>query len=151
MGLIGDPADESPELLAIMDRWANPAPQPDDDAPPPARRPRRQLGHVPVCWTWEFDPGTPIPADTFAQHQRLVTWQDERCAVCGSPDADREDHDHQTGLTRGYLCGSCNVREASSGLRVFALYRWRHPTSILGLTLPYSGRGWKNGQRTLPF
>jgi hypothetical protein len=26
-----------------------------------------------------------------------------------------------------------------SGLRVFSLYRWRHPTAILGLSIPYSG------------
>ncbi|MEU4607471.1 endonuclease domain-containing protein [Kribbella sp. NPDC023972] len=31
------------------------------------------------------------------------------CATCADPWAVKIDHDHLTGLVRGYLCGSCNT------------------------------------------
>lgn len=139
LGIRPDPDD----YIAIRALNGMMAPQDPNAAPPPPPRPRR-LGEVPACWAWEFDPTTPRGTLT-EQAVRLDRWQDGRCAVCGCGDAAVDDHDHSTGLTRGYLCRSCNHAEAVSGLQVYALYRWRHPTSILGLTLPYTGLGWRGG------
>jgi hypothetical protein len=60
--------------------------------------------------------------------------------MCGLPHpALVQDHDHETGLIRGWLCGSCNVREGiwPAGDNLFGRYRLRPPTTILGLTLRY--------------
>lgn len=137
--------DDDPIVLAALDGMA--APKLQTTEPPALPRPASHaVGAYPACWSWEFDPTTPRGTEQEQGH-RLLLWQDSRCAVCGCGDAATEDHDHESGLTRGYVCRRCNLGEAVSGLRVFALYRWRHPTSILGLHLPYTGRGWRNGQR----
>jgi hypothetical protein len=63
-----------------------------------------------------------------------------RCAICGE---NRRrlvcDHDHATGLVRGWLCVSCNTREGAAvgPGTVFTAYRERPPTAILGLTIRY--------------
>lgn len=68
----------------------------------------------------------------------LVEWQDASCAVCGSKGTELvEDHDWNTGLTRGYLCRSCNTREAKSDSPLWRAYRERPPTAILGMTIEY--------------
>jgi Recombination endonuclease VII len=41
----------------------------------------------------------------------LYRLQNGRCAVCPSTENLHVDHDHATGLVRGLLCRSCNVRE----------------------------------------
>jgi hypothetical protein len=42
---------------------------------------------------------------------RLMAMQDGRCAMCGAPDPQIGDHDHNTGFLRGLLCtGGCNNR-----------------------------------------
>lgn len=91
---------------------------------------------APACWSW------PVPAEpAVGGHRLLVEWQAGRCAVCGMKWGANLvlDHDHATGLCRGYVCRSCNGREAGDhpthGL--FGLYRQRHPTGILGLRLRY--------------
>ena len=38
----------------------------------------------------------------------LLPKQGSRCALCGSRDYLEVDHDHETGLVRGMLCGHCN-------------------------------------------
>ncbi|MFI2736620.1 endonuclease domain-containing protein [Streptomyces sp. NPDC018711] len=81
-------------------------------------------------------------ADALADVDRevLMTWQDGRCAVCGQNGRRLVlDHDHETGLVRGWLCSSCNTREGAAvgPGSVFALYRQRPPTAILGLTIRY--------------
>ncbi|WP_436960832.1 endonuclease domain-containing protein [Streptomyces sp. SudanB182_2057] len=56
----------------------------------------------------------------------LGTWQADRCAVCGRTGHRLVlDHDHATGLVRGWLCVSCNTREGAAfgPGSVFALYR----------------------------
>ncbi|MFB7592417.1 endonuclease domain-containing protein [Streptomyces sp. NPDC056169] len=70
----------------------------------------------------------------------LSWWQAGRCAVCGVTGLHlAEDHDHVSGLVRGYLCRSCNTREGMTGGsdNPFGRYRVKHPTSILGLELRY--------------
>jgi hypothetical protein len=37
------------------------------------------------------------------------------CAICGNPNADNVDHDHETGRVRGILCFNCNVAVGQMG------------------------------------
>lgn len=72
--------------------------------------------------------------------EALTTWQDGRCAVCGETGRRLViDHDHATGLVRGWLCFSCNTREGAAvgPGTVFIRYRKRPPTAILGLAIRY--------------
>lgn len=118
---------------------------------------------VPVCWLFDWELPDEIPPDPLlAAHpglaelaqssslgdltgpcrdlrSRLKAWQHDRCAICWREDVLVEDHDHESGLTRGFLCRKCNTKEGMCGssLRLISLYRWRHPTSILGLTIRY--------------
>ena len=39
----------------------------------------------------------------------LVTEQDGLCAICLNPHIDGIDHDHETGMVRAALCGTCNA------------------------------------------
>ncbi|MFE7233882.1 endonuclease domain-containing protein [Streptomyces sp. NPDC057596] len=119
------------------------------------------LAASPICWSW------PIPTDlenwTYQQGEDineqlspealdmlmgnpesradgiLRGWQDGRCAICGHRYSLVEDHDHVTGLTRGYLCRRCNIQEGVHryGTNLFSRYRDRHPTKMLGLRIRY--------------
>jgi hypothetical protein len=66
----------------------------------------------------------------------LLDWHEHRCAACGTNMRDIvEDHDHATGLTRGYLCRSCNGlewRHKEPGC-IYTMYRSRTPAMILGI------------------
>ena len=105
----------------------------------------------PACHGWmvtdsartEAEYALYIPA--FDDHQRanwrlLSTWQARRCAICGDPRSRLvADHDHDTGLVRGYLCPPCNTQE---GFPVdyedtFAQYRKMYPTRQLGISIVY--------------
>src|SRR5262245_34143031 len=47
---------------------------------------------------------------------RLYQLQGGRCAICGEhAESLHVDHDHATGLMRGLLCQTCNVREGRPG------------------------------------
>ena len=46
-----------------------------------------------------------ISADEFNE---LVRQQGGVCAICGRPDPEHVDHDHETGAVRGILCFNCN-------------------------------------------
>ena len=46
-----------------------------------------------------------IGADEFDE---LVRQQGGACAICGRPDPEHVDHDHETGDVRGILCFNCN-------------------------------------------
>ena len=52
---------------------------------------------------------------TFAEFDKMLTEQNESCAICKSPVAGGKhnrfmvDHDHKTGRVRGLLCKSCNI------------------------------------------
>lgn len=69
----------------------------------------------------------------------LARWQDGRCAICGKVRDLVCDHDHVTGLVRGWLCSSCNTREGTNREpdTIFERYRERHPAAILGLSVRY--------------
>lgn len=47
---------------------------------------------------------------TVEEFEFLRIAQDDRCAICNEPDPAglHIDHDHETGLIRGLLCGKCN-------------------------------------------
>lgn len=113
---------------------------------------------VPACWSW--DPAVPLEsihakyaasfslkvADAFLRRFHsgeeralqlvLAEWHDDRCAVCGGRGERVIDHDHDTGLIRGFLCRSCNGLEPhDNGL--FRRYREKSPAQILGIRLLY--------------
>jgi hypothetical protein len=69
----------------------------------------------------------------------LALWQDGRCAICGKTRDLVCDHDHETGLVRGWLCHSCNTTEGTNQEpdTIFARYRERPPAAILGITTRY--------------
>lgn len=91
----------------------------------------------PVCWTWEI-PAVAIPTDTLGQLRMLKMWQAGRCGICGEY-ATCEDHDHVTGLTRGWLCSNCNNREGrlSPPDSVFARWRACPASAVLGVHIEY--------------
>lgn len=117
----------------------------------------------PACWSW------PVLDEARAMLQR---WRDEdpatigrvahatlfgdairlhhqgRCAICGRPGNEVEDHDHTTGLVRGWLDRGCNTSEGMNRDpgSVYGMYRRKHPYLILGIEVPYSGFGWENGK-----
>jgi hypothetical protein len=115
----------------------------------------------PICWSWPVPDGLDnwtypqgsaideqLPGDVLADllgHPEsrasviLYHWQDGRCAICGHRRDLVEDHDHRTGLVRGYLCRGCNTQEGVYGScdSLFGRYRQRHPTSMLGLRIRY--------------
>lgn len=69
---------------------------------------------------------------TQARFDEMLVSQEERCAVCRSPEPGGRgsfhiDHDHATGRVRGLLCHHCNValgsaRDNPSILRAMADY-----------------------------
>lgn len=64
-------------------------------------------------------------------------WQ-RGCAICGAEGALCEDHDHATGLIRGWLCDRCNLREGRRDAPpAFQKYRDRNPASMLGVVSRY--------------
>jgi hypothetical protein len=46
---------------------------------------------------------------TLEDFDAMLESQGGGCAICGRPDADNVDHDHETGRVRGILCWNCNV------------------------------------------
>jgi hypothetical protein len=133
---------------------------------------------LPACWSWPSERPTAADvssrfwegidttgysasaiqllqeaADALHNEEAVLrTWQAGRCAICGATGRRMVcDHDHETGLVRGWLCSSCNTREGVAiGIpgTVMASYRERHPTAILGLTIRY--RDPLTGQHVAP-
>ena len=46
---------------------------------------------------------------TLEAYQELLDSQGGGCPICGKPDPDNVDHDHETGRVRGILCWDCNI------------------------------------------
>jgi hypothetical protein len=113
----------------------------------------------PACWSWPVtdeirdrlarsrDQTLSRVERAFAFIDALRIFDQGRCAVCGAPGNEVEDHCHWTGRVRGWLCRSCNTREGMDRHpdTVFGTYRRRHPYMILGIDEPYTGYGWENG------
>lgn len=101
-----------------------------------------ELPDVPACWEW---PLPPLPQPN-GRHI-LLKWQDDHCAICdvktcgiGARRGQMllvEDHDHETGETRGYLCTRCNTQEGRSAAPVFDRYRTRPPVMLIGIPQQY--------------
>jgi hypothetical protein len=72
-------------------------------------------------------------------YDRLFYAQEGRCAICQKPADDgypvvmslHRDHDHATGLLRGLLCSTCNLREDDSP--AWVAYRANPPVAKLGI------------------
>jgi hypothetical protein len=102
-------------------------------------------GLCPACWYWPIPDAPPTCGEPW--HEKswhdadgcfLQQWQAGRCALCGTTDRSLvEDHDHATGLTRGYLCHSCNTREGFRRGILYVKYREVHPTRLLDLNIRY--------------
>lgn len=92
----------------------------------------------PACWGWP-ELTRPAPATEVQAAEVLDDWQEGRCAICAVTEDLVTDHDHQTGLIRGLLCRRCNTNEGMDGRpgTVYAKYRQRPPTLILGLRVRY--------------
>ena len=76
-----------------------------------------------------------IGADEFDE---LVLQQGGVCAICGRPDPEHVDHDHETGAVRGILCFNCNgglgqFRDSIDSLLTAASYLEVHRTDELEL------------------
>ena len=69
-------------------------------------------------------------------YEAMVERQAGRCEVCGDPPGQRRlcvDHDHETGVVRALLCGSCNralglLRDNPK--RIHALYEYMKAHAI---------------------
>lgn len=83
---------------------------------------------LPACSTWRTPP---LPVESADEFHR---WHRGRCAMCGqTPTELVEDHDHASGLVRGLLCRSCNLREASGWYLpiIRAYHAWANPAALL--------------------
>lgn len=78
-------------------------------------------GQAGVLWDLECAADALVGADGGV----LARWQDGRCAICGRVRDLVCDHDHATGLVRGWLCNSCNTTEGTNQEpdTIFSLYR----------------------------
>ena len=124
-------------LIAMRDAVVKAARGEEWDRPSRLTGPRVQPGgdDDPACWLWPV-PETLGFADERSAESFLDHWN-HKCAICGWRDATATDHDHSTGLVRGRLCHSCNVREGTSSDGVFVKYRERNPATILGVQIRY--------------
>ena len=94
----------------------------------------------PACLTWTVD------------GSGLDDWHRDECAMCGGSAtiAGRMvmDHDHATGLNRGWLCRSCNSVEPHAETPWWVAWRaGQNPAGMLGVEEPYvhlmPGAAWR--------
>jgi hypothetical protein len=67
----------------------------------------------------------------------LLSYQDGLCGICRRNEFLVLDHDHVTGLVRGYLCSRCNTWEGSSDYPWIQEYRDNPPAVKMGIQLSY--------------
>lgn len=91
---------------------------------------------------WNYDPSyLSYPVPDSSQRSKwpevaIAQWQRHLCAICSMRGGLVGDHDHMTGLLRGYLCTPCNIREGKGwDSRAFKRYRERPPAAVLGIEL----------------
>ncbi|MEV6527690.1 endonuclease domain-containing protein [Longispora sp. NPDC051575] len=105
----------------------------------------------PACMDWPVTEADLLKAATQVQAAAsdpcaaavtaLRAWQGGRCAICGQHEAVLvRDHDHESGLLRGLLCGGCNSAEGSQHGHHNALYRLLPPAVLLGLAVPWKAQ-----------
>lgn len=90
---------------------------------------------IPACMRW----GAP---EELGSQRALIRWQADRCAICGFTQGRLLlDHCHDSGLIRGYLCGSCNSAEGHDNdpTGILDAYRYNPPAVIVGWTAAYRG------------
>jgi Recombination endonuclease VII len=73
------------------------------------------------------------------EFDELVRQQGGVCLLCGRPDPEHVDHDHETGKVRGILCFNCNgglgqFRDSVDALRAAADYLECSDAQIVELT-----------------
>ncbi len=81
-----------------------------------------------------------------ADFRAMLASQDQRCAICRSPDPNCVDHCHTTGRFRGVLCRTCNAglgqfRDDPALMRAAALYVEQRRASDEGCLDTESNRG----------
>lgn len=94
----------------------------------------------PACWSWSVtsdDRAVVAMTDESRASSALRRWQRDRCALCGYVDHLVLDHDHASGLIRGWLCVGCNIHEPHDVGSKFTDYRARPPAVMLGMTARY--------------
>jgi hypothetical protein len=74
-----------------------------------------------------------LPDSPGSTREKLWLWHAGRCAICGELRKLVEDHCHQSGLVRGFLCHSCN----SNPRGPHGAYSQNPPTLVLGIKLYY--------------
>jgi len=130
---------------------------------------------IPACWSWDVPSGhgreheiarllaeqegkpaalrytrenIELILDGDPSNGRWDQFHQGRCAMCGLVPVDRhlvDDHCHETGQIRGYLCRACNTREGVSRSLIVVRYRRLHPAAILDVHEMYTGIGWLDG------
>lgn len=125
----------------------------------------RYMATPPACHSWavvdiedsgEYPQCSPFELEVDLRRAihlngQLSRWHAGRCAICGRPGSDVDDHCHRSGLRRGYLCHGCNTQEGLYQTERFRLYRLRPPAVIIGVTSQYVGYGYPDGADPLPW
>lgn len=106
----------------------------------------------PACWSWKIPTRTelerlrtklPNASDETLRWLLMAEMHRDRCAACGRScyrsQSLRTDHDHETGLVRGFLCPSCNTSEGYSRSEggIFGMYRLLNPAMMCGVRQAY--------------